>query len=333
MAVTIYDIARELNISAMTVSRVLNQPERSSVSAGMRERVLKTANAMGYQPNRHARALITGKTSLIAIWISHLHSSIYMQIARACQDEAQRDGFQANIYEMNWHFPKSATPSRLEWAVDGILAVDPPPAEIMGKLLETAPRSIPRVNLGTGDEVAWTGDYVHVDLRKGVRQVIQHLIDAGCKRIAYSVLSIVSRPSIGNYDPYAETMQAAGLPIELIVQEQWDLAAVRAQTKEYIGTHGKPDAIFCHNDELAIATFRALRDLDYRVPEDVLLVGCEGNEFMEYFDPPLSTIELPTRELAKNAWSLLLKRIQGADVLSEGISLPYNLQFRRSSER
>ena len=79
MSVSIYDIARELNLSAMTVSRVLNQPERSSVAAATRERVIKAANEMGYRPNRNARALVSGRTDTIALWIDHLHVRIGLQ--------------------------------------------------------------------------------------------------------------------------------------------------------------------------------------------------------------------------------------------------------------
>src|SRR3569833_3101268 len=120
-AITIHDIARELNLSAMTVSRVLNQRKGNTVALATRERVLKAAVQMGYQPNRNARALATGCTYSIGVWISHLRSSIYSQIADACRQEIQRAGVEASICEMDWHFPTPETHPRFLWPVDGIL--------------------------------------------------------------------------------------------------------------------------------------------------------------------------------------------------------------------
>jgi len=330
MSVTIHDIARELNLSAMTISRVLNRPEQSSVAPATRERVLKKASEMGYRPNRNAKALVSKRPQMVAIWIDHLRSSVYSQIAGACRDEIQRAGLQSEICEMDWHFAKPGSQRRFEWMVDGILAVDPP--ENMSSMFPDAPLDrIPRVNLGSGLPVMWEGDYVRIDLQEGTQAAVEHLAQQGCRRVAYVVPAGIDRPGAGNYDAFTGAALKAGIAPEYIVIHDSHLPAVREAVKAYIRANGKPDGIYCHYDELAIAAFRAIRDLDLRIPEDILLVGCEGNEFMEYFDPSISTIAMPAKELARVAWRLLQRRIEQPDVAPEAVILPHQFHVRKSS--
>ncbi len=332
--VTIHDIARELNLSAMTVSRVLNQRKESSVAPATRERVLKAAVQMGYRPNRNARALATGRTYTIGVWISHLRSSIYSQIADACRQEIQRAGLEAGICEMDWHFPTPETHPRILWPVDGILAVDPPQPKMLSDVLGNVPwQHTPRVNLGSGRTVVWEGDYARVDLSAGTRAAVEHLLQAGCRRIAYSVPAVVGAPGMEHYDAYTQVMREAGLRPEYVVHADWRCPSVRADIRAYVQAHGPPDGLFCHCDELAIAAFRALRDMGLRIPTDVALIGCEGNEFMEYFDPPLSTVAMPVADLCRAAWQLLQRRMEDPEAPAQAVILPYQLQARESSHR
>ncbi len=337
MAVRLSDIARELNLSAMTVSRVLNRPEGTYIAPETERRVLRAAAEMGYRPNRHARALATGRTNAVAVWVSHLESSVYTQITKYCREEIEQAGMQATISAMDWHFSAPDNPRRFEWPVDGILAIDPPGPERLAGLLgdrigdAALFEATPRVQLGSGREVEWDGDFVRVDLGAGAAAAVDHLAKAGCRRIAYSVPAGLHLPGQGNYDAYSAAMHRAGLVLETIVHARWDMASARRAVREHIVRHGAPGGVYCHNDELAMAAFRAVRDLGLRVPADVLLIGCEGSEFLEYFDPPLSTISMPIPEMCRTAWSLLQRRLERPDAPPEQIILPHRFLARESS--
>jgi len=332
MATTVHDIAKELNLSAMTVSRVLNGSDSKAVAIKTRDRVLQMADQMGYRPNRHARALVTGRTNTIALCIDHLNSSIYAQLAHECQVAIQRAGLQLTFCEMNWHFSGPDNYSRYEWAVDGILAVDPPPIEELTSLLvEQSLQAIPRVHLGSGEPVKWAGDYVRVDMQEGTRAAVRHLAQQGCRRIAYALPTAANQAGIGNYASFTEAVLLEGLIPEYILHDKWDLTDIRSTTRAYALAHGVPDGIYSFSDEFAIATFRGLRDLNVKVPEDTLIIGCEGNEFMGYFDPPLSTVAMPIPSLAQEAWRLLQRRIKDTSLPPEQITLPYDFQQRQSS--
>lgn len=334
MPASIYDIARSLNLSAMTVSRALNQTDKSYVSPETRRRVMQAAHELGYTPNRNARALVTKRTNSISVWIDHLHSSVYAQIAEACRSQIQSAGYDVTICEMGWHFQEPSKYHRAEWAVDGVIAVDPPGENELEEYLKLLPgKPSQRVNIGSGHAVAWGGDYVRVDLQKGTRAAVAHLIAQGCRRIAYAVPSWIDKPGLGNFDAFTNTMLAAGLKPEYIPHSNWSLPGIREATRNYIIANGAPDGIFCHYDEIAIASFRAIRDLKLYVPLDIMIIGCEGNEFMAYFDPPLSTVAMPVEEMCNHAWKLLQRRMLDPKAPAEVVSLSYEFQSRESSIR
>ncbi|BCM92515.1 catabolite control protein A [Abditibacteriota bacterium] len=332
MAVTIHDIARELNVSSMTVSRVLSSVDNTLVKPATRIRVEEAALRMGYRPNRNARALASGRTNIIGLWISHLNTSVYSQIAQACRVAVQEAGMEISISEMDWHFHASEGHRRFQWPVDGILAVDPPPQDVLEKLLEpTAWKDVPRVHLGSGQSVPWQGDSVCVDLGAGTRTAIEHLLRVGCKRIAYVTPWWGERPGMCHYDAYIEVLKTVGMQPECIVVDDWECPTVRRTVVEHIKANGHPDGIYCHHDEFTIATFRALRDLDLHIPNDVALIGCEGNAFLEYFDPSISTMAMPVPDLCRTSWELLQKRINEPLSPPQNITLPVEFLARASS--
>ncbi len=332
MAITIRDIARELGLSPMTVSRALSPTESLSVKPFTRQRVEEAALRLGYQINRSARNLASGRTFVLGVWISHLHSSVYSQIVTACQEAVQNTTLELSVSEMDWHFYDEDAHRRFQWPVDGVLAVDPPPMGEMEKLLGPTPwRDIPRVHLGSGQSVPWDGDFVFVDLGAGTRAAIEHLLSVGCTRIAYVSPPGADRPGMCHFDAYIETMRRAGAPPHVIVSPSWDIAAAREAVRDFIQHNRSVDGIYCHHDEFAIAAFRAVRDLGLRVPEDVALIGCEGNAFLEYFDPPLSTIAMPIGEMCHRAVELLQRRIKQPDAAPQNLTLPFEFLKRASS--
>ena len=333
MAITIRDIARELNISPMTVSRALAPGDGASVKPRTRQLVEEAALRLGYRPNRSARALASGRTFVLGLWISHLYSSVYSQIARACQRAIGDTGLQLVVNEMDWHFYAEGAHRGFQWPIDGVLAVDPPPLREMEKLLGPTPwQDIPRVHLGAGQGVPWAGDYVFVDLGAGTRAAIEHLLSIGRQRIAFFTPTHCDQAGQCHYDAYLETMKRAGLPARCIVSPSWELPAARRAVAASIAQEGAPDAIYCHHDEFAIAAFRAVRDLGLRVPEDVAIIGCEGNDFLEYFDPPLSTVAMPIEAMCARALHTLQGRIREPDAAPQHVTLPFEFLARGSSQ-
>lgn len=299
MRVTIQEIAEQLHVSAATVSRVLNGHNPQLISAATRERVLVAAREMGYRPNRAARALVTGRTNLIALWMPNLHEPFYASIVHHVQQQVQPHGLDLIVQVTHDHVPEA------RWPVDGILACD-----FLQSLeaLESAAGETPWVSMGS--YTPEKGHIVGVDLHAGALEAVRHLLTIGCQRIAY--LS----PPWGLYhgdarrDAYVAELNAAGREPEFIEAANHTRAASRDAIIAYVTAHGTPDGLFCRNDDMAIGAYRALRDLGLRIPEDVALIGCDGIEDTEYLDTPLTTLIQPIEAMCAVAWEVLRTAIQ-----------------------
>lgn len=158
------------------------------------------------------------------------------------------------------------------------------------------------------------------------------MLDAGRQRIAY-VLN--NRDEAFHTEvrvaTYLQMMEKASRVPEVIDVNTAMCPEERVQEiKTYIEENGCPDALLCQNDETAIYTFRAVGSLGFRIPEDALLVGCDGLPYMEFFDPPLSTIALPMAEICAVAAQFLQRRLASPSLPIQQATLQGRLMVRKS---
>jgi DNA-binding LacI/PurR family transcriptional regulator len=297
--------------------------------------------ATGYQPNRNARALATGRTQSVALWATNLRSAYYGEYIHFLHEETLRHDYDlivrgAKVQESAGGDQEEETldtSKLMSWPVDGIFAVDLPRYTIPG-LKDSLIGGIPFVNVG--GYVLESADYVRVDFTQPVTEAIQHLAAVGCKRIAYLVPDWFEW-FIQSSDPrlcgYKNAVAALGQEPEFILTPDERREGVASVLPSYIEQHGCPDGIFCYNDVMAIGAFAVLRDLGRRIPEDVALVGCDGIPAAEFLIPPLTTIVQPLEQMCSMAWSLLMQRIQDPALPLQQVMLTPRLEVRASSQR
>lgn len=334
MRVTIQNIASQANVSSATVSRVLNKRDDAFISEATRERVLAVAQEMGYRPNRAARALVTGRSHVVAMWMTGGYETAYFSRALYfTQSQASRRGYEMLVSQMG-NNEKSQGILLSDWPVDGILAFEFP-EQVNAFLDMTLSHHPPLVNMGA--YYSKRADFVGVDYYVGAVEAVQHLVALGARRIAYLVATWGNHPGDARYDAYAHVMQQAGRPTELIPVEHSTLKsarpAARQALRDYIQAHGCPDALFCFSDDIALGAYRALCDLRIRVPEEIALVGCDGIEDTEYLECPLSTIVPPQEQVSALAWEYLERRIENPTLPLQQTILPSHLVIRESSKR
>lgn len=335
MPVTMTQIARRTKLSPATVSRVLNNKADKFISAATRARVLKAAEEMGYQPNRLARGLVTGRTQIMALWARALDRPYYASIVRAVHELSSENGYQLLLHGVSDAAGAEDFPGahRLTtegfWPVDGVLAADCP------AMVEAYLRANPGKPLVTiSNDVSPGVDFVGFDTRAGVKAAVEHLLQIGCQRIAHlsggrAIPQVRSTRAGG----YIELIRGAGRNPEIINADEDTRSAARTAVARHVEQHGPPDGLYCMNDELAIGAYRALRDLKLQVPQDVAIVGCDGIPDAEFLDVTLSTVQHPVRELCRRAWELLRQRMadESAPVTRE--VLEPKLIVRESSAR
>lgn len=338
------DIARRLDVSRATVSYVLNEPNTELVGPAMRERVLATAREMGYRPNRAAQSLKGRPSHIIQLCVHDYYPAFY---ARALHEIKMQIG--PTPYEFYIVHPSRWATDSYEkldsgWPMDGVIVCDSylyPEAMALLKewgipvvTLTLTPALTPALTSTPQIDV----DHVCVDLNPALSEAV-HYLATHRKRVAFLSpweINITTTEVDPRYHIYRAVMKERGRAEEIIVCPHASGPNTRAMARqimrEYVAANGCPEAIFCFNDERAIATLDALRDLNYRVPQDVLLIGCDGIDETDYHSPKLSTIQYPYDEAARLTWQFLQRRIQEPNAPLQSATLTAPLLLRQSSE-
>jgi len=328
MQVTIKDIASKLGLSPTTISRVLNGRESALVSEGTRQKVLQTALEMGYTPNRMARALVTGQTRSIALWVYAVHPSYYSSIINDVSQILRNDNYEVHVVEVG---KDRSLIDICSWPVDGIIAFDC--TESVDRALEIDNLiQIPIVSLGATLETKT--DCVSFDLAAGASAAMEHLLDTGRKDIVFLSGNTINDDIRRN--SYSKAMSSAGLDIRSISIDTDSDPSNQARDsydsmRKYLSKHKHPEAIFCYNDQTAIGAYRALLEAGLNIPDDVALVGCDGIDMSEYMTPALTTIVQPFEEMCLMAWQFLQNRMNNSEIPRQEAILKCRLEVRGSS--
>lgn len=325
--VTQAQIAEKLGISRQLVTFALaGYPQ---VGKKSRERILAAALEMGYRPNPHARALLSKKAGIIALWIPDQISTHYTHVARELGRLVKQSGQELIISEVTGADMKQI------WShvpVDGIFVVDASkPLQLELKAL--AAKSVPLVSLGTYSSLET--DKVQIDMEAGTMEAMRHLIGSGFRRIAHATFVRRNIPGENRRIAYSKAMREAGLKPEYIHYplSERQRPVARQLIQDYIREHGRPEAVFCHSDDVALGIYRGLCDAGIRVPGDIALVGCDGIEDTEYLECPLTTLVQPVPEMCAAAWQFMQNRLADPTIpLQQSMLIP-RLAIRDSSIR
>ncbi len=321
---TIKEIACKLDLSPATVSRALHDPESPFVSRKTRRRVQEAAAQLGYRPNLTGRALATGRTHLISLWINNPYMPYYANIARCLHQESVKRGYHPIIRSVS---TLSSEPTHWEapdGLADGIIASDV--REPLLKLLDLSP-SLRRPLLSIGVLCVQKVDHVAIDLYAGAVEAVEHLVSTRSGRIT----ALQYRENDPRAVAYHDVMDRAGRADELVIIPDETRSSNRRFIRDYIEARGHPAAFFCHNDDVAIAAYRALCDLGLRVPDDVAIVGCDGIEDTEYLPVPITTIVSPVQEMIAIGWQFLEHRMDEPSAPIQSATLLPKLEIRESS--
>ncbi len=295
--VTLDTVAAHAHVSKATASRVLGGRASQLVSPRTAERVRRSAEILGYKLNPVASALATGKSRVVALWVHNLDRPFYALFMREIAEQARPAGYEIIVQQ-------GMAPEATQWPVDGVIAFDFP----------SVPSSLrPGPVVAVGEWPPDDVDAVQFDLNFATRQALESLIDSGRSRIAYLRQDATAGKKTGRYATVQSVLQAHRLaPIHLRVESD-SADAGRAAVADALRDGPAFDALFCHNDELAIGALQAIHDAGKSTPDDIALVGCDGIEWGRFTNPPISTLHIPLAEAAAVAWETLAWRWANPD--------------------
>ena len=325
---TLQDVARRAGVTAATVSNVLTG--RVGVQAATRQRVLAAIDAVGYRPNLVARGLAGGKTFTLAVVVPSLANPFFAEVVETMEAVADAEAYQLLLglsHGDPHHGARHLERLASRW-VDGYI--------IMGG---AAPTTVVRTLVATGKPVVlsvWGTDAagldvpcVDIDFRQAGTIATQHLLDRGHQRIA----TILELPvQFTRLDGYQATLQGAGISVDPAFVRSGDssFASGYREARALLGMVPRPTAIFAGNDAMALGVLKAAEYLGMAVPAEVAVVGVDDIPAAAYAHPPLTTVHIPTQELARLTVALLFRRMAG-ETLSTPPLLATHLVLRTST--
>jgi DNA-binding LacI/PurR family transcriptional regulator len=326
--VTIGDVARGAGVSPTTVSHALNG--KGVVRPATRARVLRTAERLGYLPNSAARNLRNGRTATLGLMFPREQFSgveYYLQLASAAANAAfARDHGVLLIPPM--HGPEQLR----RFAVDGAIVSDPGAGD--PRLAAFDALGLPTVSIdrdvSRGDDDPW---WVAADNVANTRVALDHLVDAGARRVAFLTGDATWGWLDDSLRAYLGWARERGCePLVATASMAAHERGAAAAAGELLDRPDPADAIFTPPDRFALGVLRAARERGLDVPDRLrIVVGVDSSQ-ARLADPPITAIDLHPDQTGRAAVDMLLARIDGVPVTAPRI-LPAQLRVRASTAR
>jgi LacI family transcriptional regulator, repressor for deo operon, udp, cdd, tsx, nupC, and nupG len=329
-AVTLRDVAREVGVSARTVSNVVNGFVH--VSPEMRRRVQEACDRLGYRPNPTARSLRTGRTGLLAFVVPEIAIPYFAELAREVIGEARLAGYGVLIdqtdgsVERERELIESIAGRQL---FDGIIFS---PLAITGRDLGKN-ISVPMVLIGEHVPDPQL-DHVSIDNVAAARDATAHLIARGRRRIAAIGAGARGETADLRTQGFVEAHEAAGLEVDpalLIQVPEFHREDGAHAMERLLALPERPDAVFCYNDLLALGAARRAMETKLRIPQDLAIIGFDDIEEGRYHTPSITTVAPNKRELARRAVAMLLRQVETPGAEQSHQLIEHQLIVRESS--
>ncbi|MEH7086822.1 LacI family DNA-binding transcriptional regulator [Neobacillus drentensis] len=336
--VTVYDIAKEAEVSVSTVSRVLNGT--APVKESTREKIMALINKYQFQPNALARSLTKKETKMIGVILPDITNPFFPEVFWGVENEANSKGytfFLCNTSGQPELESQSLTIFR-EKQVDGIIFMGgrinlSNCSQELAKEVEDIAKKIPIV-LVNGNLPDSSLHRVIINEGKGAEMLTQHLIDFGHNEIAffggYNFVSTTTQ----KVKAFKKTMKANGLkvPNEWILYGDFSMDAGKKMMADLLKREKRPTAIFCVNDVTAVGAVKVAVEAGLKIPEDIAIVGFDDTILASTVIPELTTVSQKSLELGKNAVNVLHKLINNEKVKKVTVIEP-ELVIRNSTLR
>lgn len=339
------DVAHAAGVSQAAVSLVLGDKWRGRVSEATAERVREAARALDYRPNLAARNLRLGHTRTVLLVVPALTTEFFAGVYTGAARVAAQHGFGVVLYPSPEGIgparPSPTTPLKgrplrapqvpdpfasAQAALDGVLASS------MAADALTAIRGdrLPLVMLDSDPTASPGAATVNLDIADGIRQVADHLLGLGHRRILHLAADVPS----WTFEARARALTArlAGTPgTELsTARAPISIEDARTATETALTTPGpRPTAIVCDDDKLAAGAYKAARRLGLRIPDDLSVTGLDDLALATALDPELTTVHLDAERFGERGMHALLAVLEGHE--PQGDDIPVHLVVRGST--
>jgi LacI family transcriptional regulator len=312
MPVRLKDIAKDLGVSVITVSKALRN--HSDISHETRTRVLKRVKELNYRPNLAAQSLVTGRTYMMGLVVPSLVHPFFANVAKGISAVLRQRGFNlvVAVAEDNVENELHAIESLIARQVDALMIASSQSGT--GTFHKLHEQNIPYVLIDRRFD-GLEANYVGMDdVAVGIAAT-KHLIDIGCKRIAHIAGSTIS-PALGRAEGYKRALVNNNIsfrPEYFVTTPHTDEFAMEGgyeQARALMQLPLRPDGIFCFNDPVAAGAMRGILESGLRIPDDVALIGCGELPYDELLRVPLSSVDQQSLAMGQRAARMALATVE-----------------------
>ncbi|MGI4863759.1 MAG: LacI family DNA-binding transcriptional regulator [Janthinobacterium lividum] len=332
--VSMADLARELGVSMTTVSRALS--DHHSIGPVTKQRVLKLAKKLNYQPNHLASALRRGQSRLLGVVVPYIEGKFFPSVIQGIEQAASKAGYSVIVCQSHEdeQIERRNLDTLLHAQVAGVLVSLARGTTQLRHFDKVRQRGVPLVFFDRAPTTE-AANAVVLDDREGACQATRHLLEQGCRRVAHLAgpqhLSIYRERRQG----YLDALLAADIaPDEtLIVYSAMQVADGAQAMRQLLALPEPPDAVFGAGDSAVLGALQVLKEQGVAVPAQVALAGFSNESFTTITEPPLTSVDQRCEEMGATAVRLLLElaATRNEDQAARRVTLQPELLVRGSS--
>ena len=313
LSITMRDIAQALGVSVPTVSRALKGSGR--ISADLRERICSYAREHNYYPNELAGSLRLSRIEpqrVIGVIVPQITHYYFSTILSGIEDEASSKGYRIMVAQSDESYEREVQicQSFLRNRVCGVIVSQAKDTRQYDHFRHLTDAGVPLVfydRICTGLNTS----RVVVDDYHGAFVAVSHLIETGCRRIAFYGSPMQLEISKNRYNGYRDALARHGIKADDSLKFECDNRADAEElTPEVLARDDHPDAFFAVNDDTAIGILYTAKHLGFRVPDDVSICGFTNGERAIACEPMLTTVEQRGERVGREAVNILLDHVE-----------------------
>jgi LacI family transcriptional regulator, galactose operon repressor len=334
--ITIYDLAKELNLSAATVSRALKN--HHAINKNTKKRIIEKAEELGYRHNNFASNLRKQKTHTIGIIVHELNSNFITSVLAGIEKVTTAAKYDIIIAHSSESYEKETANALnlFHKRVDGVIASLSFDTKNLDHFQVFESRGIPVIFFDRVEENSESTKVI-IDNYKSGYQATSHLIEQGCKRIVLVTANLKRNVYAQRYKGYADALYDNNIPVNkslVLIKDLSEQCGVEA-AMEILKMKPLPDGAFITNDFSAAVCMQTLKENGIAIPTDIAVVGFNNDAISKIVEPQLTTIDYPGIDIGEIAATNLINHLKGTSNIknTNTIVVRSELIIRKSSLR
>ncbi|SDD45833.1 transcriptional regulator, LacI family [Algoriphagus faecimaris] len=333
--ISLKELAARLKLAPSTVSRALN--DSYEISEATKKKVISMAEKLNYQPNPFARSLRENKSKSIAVIIPERINNFFAQVIDGIESITSEHGYHLLVYSTHEDVEKEKKIVSLlqNGRADAIVMSVSSQTNDISHLKNLYERGLPILFFDRVCAEIPTTKFITNDYESAFEGT-KHLLQQGCKRIAFLMLSMELSITRERHRGYLDALKNAGIEPESrlsICCSHQDAENIQLIT-ELLNSKSRPDGILASVEKLALSTYHAVKKTDLSIPDDLKVISFSNMSIPNLLNPSLTTITQPAEAIGQECAKILIKKLtkpRQPDLPNEVISLPSKLTIREST--